>query len=65
MNACDDACFVVFDGVVLLKLYLTENAAHKEARLSEVEAELGRSRGACTRLEQVFYQLFSFICTFL
>ncbi|KAK7281563.1 hypothetical protein RIF29_09667 [Crotalaria pallida] len=30
-------------------VYLNENAAHKEARLSEVEAELGRSRAACTR----------------
>ncbi|XP_019443676.1 PREDICTED: nuclear-pore anchor-like isoform X1 [Lupinus angustifolius] len=31
---------------------LTENAAHKEARLSEVEAELGRLRSACTRFQQ-------------
>ncbi|CAL5187045.1 unnamed protein product [Lathyrus oleraceus] len=33
-------------------IHLTENAAHKEARLSEVEAEMGRCRAACTRLEQ-------------
>ncbi|XP_061349283.1 nuclear-pore anchor-like, partial [Gastrolobium bilobum] len=33
-------------------LHLTENAAHKEARLNEVEAELARCRAACTRLEQ-------------
>ncbi|KAE9584981.1 putative nucleoprotein TPR/MLP1 [Lupinus albus] len=31
---------------------LTENAAHKEACLSEVEAELGRLRSACTRFQQ-------------
>ncbi|KAK2421940.1 nuclear-pore anchor [Trifolium repens] len=33
-------------------VHLTENAAQKEARFSEVEAELGRCRAACTRLEQ-------------
>ncbi|XP_027342867.1 nuclear-pore anchor isoform X2 [Abrus precatorius] len=33
-------------------VHLTENAAHKEARLSEVEAELVRCRAACTRREQ-------------
>ncbi|CAL0326353.1 unnamed protein product [Lupinus luteus] len=33
-------------------VHLTENAAHKEARLSEVEAELGRLRSACTRFQQ-------------
>ncbi|TKY49466.1 Nuclear-pore anchor [Spatholobus suberectus] len=33
-------------------VHLCENAAHKEARLSEVEAELARCRAACTRLEQ-------------
>uniref|UniRef100_A0A0R0IMY4 Uncharacterized protein n=1 Tax=Glycine max TaxID=3847 RepID=A0A0R0IMY4_SOYBN len=31
---------------------LSENAAHKEARLSEVEAELALCRAACTRFEQ-------------
>ncbi|KAG4950526.1 hypothetical protein JHK86_043765 [Glycine max] len=31
---------------------LSENAAHKEARLSEVEAEMARCRAACTRFEQ-------------
>ncbi|KAK7323970.1 hypothetical protein VNO77_27474 [Canavalia gladiata] len=31
---------------------LTENAAHKEARLSDIEAESVRCRAACTRLEQ-------------
>ncbi|CAJ2659083.1 unnamed protein product [Trifolium pratense] len=33
-------------------VHLTENAAQKEARFSEVEAELGRCRAACTRLQQ-------------
>ncbi|ESW21146.1 hypothetical protein PHAVU_005G045700 [Phaseolus vulgaris] len=33
-------------------VHLSENAAHKEARLSEVEAELARCRAACSRLEQ-------------
>ncbi|KAL2330957.1 hypothetical protein Fmac_018538 [Flemingia macrophylla] len=33
-------------------VHLTEHAAHKEARLSEVEAELARCKAACTRLEQ-------------
>ncbi|KAL5100700.1 hypothetical protein RYX36_005027 [Vicia faba] len=33
-------------------VHSTENAAHKEARLNEVEAEMGRCRAACTRLEQ-------------
>ncbi|MED6155906.1 hypothetical protein PIB30_009681, partial [Stylosanthes scabra] len=33
-------------------VYLSENAAQKEARRSELEAELGRSRAACTRFEQ-------------
>lgn len=51
VNACVDACV----SMVLLKIHLTENAAHKEARLSEVEAEMGRCRAACTRLEQVQY----------
>ncbi|XP_047158317.1 nuclear-pore anchor [Vigna umbellata] len=32
-------------------VHLSENAAHKEARLSEVEAELARCRAACSRLE--------------
>jgi hypothetical protein len=40
-----------------LKVHLTENAAQKEARFSEVEAELGRCRAACARLEQVRYKL--------
>lgn len=43
--------------MVLLKVHLSENAAHKEARLSEVEAELARCRAACSRLEQVFFFL--------
>ncbi|XP_058765281.1 nuclear-pore anchor-like isoform X3 [Vicia villosa] len=33
-------------------VHSTENASHKEARLSELEAEMGRCRAACTRLEQ-------------
>ncbi|OIW05349.1 hypothetical protein TanjilG_28814 [Lupinus angustifolius] len=33
-------------------VHLTENAAKKEAHLSEVEAELGRSQAACTRFQQ-------------
>ncbi|QCD96134.1 nucleoprotein TPR [Vigna unguiculata] len=33
-------------------VHSTEKAAHKEARLSEVEAELARCRAACSRLEQ-------------
>ncbi|KAG2372296.1 Nuclear-pore anchor [Vigna angularis] len=36
----------------LVLVHLSENAAHKEARLSEVEAELARCRAACSRLEQ-------------
>ena len=47
--------------LLLWKVHLTENAAQKEARLSELEAELGRSKAACTRLEQVFSLWFSFI----
>ncbi|RDY07361.1 Nuclear-pore anchor, partial [Mucuna pruriens] len=48
-NNVDLFCCV---SMMLLKLHLTENAAHKEARLSEVEAELTRCRAACIRLEQ-------------
>ncbi|KAI4333246.1 hypothetical protein L6164_018080 [Bauhinia variegata] len=33
-------------------VHMSENAAQKEARLSEVEAELARSKAACTRLSQ-------------
>ncbi|RYR53574.1 hypothetical protein Ahy_A06g028755 [Arachis hypogaea] len=33
-------------------VHLSENAAQKEARISELEAELGRSKAACTRFEQ-------------
>ncbi|KAL1314117.1 nuclear-pore anchor [Arachis hypogaea] len=33
-------------------VHMSENAAQKEARISELEAELGRSKAACTRFEQ-------------
>ncbi|RHN73995.1 hypothetical protein MtrunA17_Chr2g0304771 [Medicago truncatula] len=33
-------------------VHLMKNSAHKEARVTEVEAELGRCPAACTRLEQ-------------
>jgi len=49
--------------MVLLKVHLGEKAAHKEARLSEVEAELARCRAACSRLEQVF--IFFSACCYL
>lgn len=51
--------------IVLLKVHISENAANKEARLSEVEAELVRCRAACTRFEQVFSLWLVFIVTFL
>lgn len=44
--------------MVLLKIRLSENAALKEARLTEAEAELVRSRAACARLEQVLFLVF-------
>jgi len=33
-------------------VHLTKNAAHKEAHITEVEAELGECLAACIRLEQ-------------
>jgi len=47
--------------MVFLKVRLSENAAHKEARLSEVEAELARCRATCSRLEQVFSSVLAVI----
>lgn len=38
---------------MLVKVNLTDSAAQKEARLSEIEAELARSRATCERLSQV------------
>lgn len=35
------------------KVNLTDNAAQKEARLSETEAEMVRVQATCTRLSQV------------
>lgn len=39
--------------IVIVKVNLTDNAVEREARLNESEAELARSRAACTRLSQV------------
>ena len=36
-----------------LKVNLTDRAADREARISELEAELARSQAACARLSQV------------
>lgn len=59
-NGIDVLCCV---SMVVLKVRLSENAAHKEARLSEVEAELALCRAACTRFEQVFSLWLAFIVT--
>lgn len=66
-NGVDMFCCVnvilLYVSMVLLKVRLSENAAHKEARLSEVEAELALCRAACTRFEQVFSLWLAFIVT--
>lgn len=36
-----------------VKVNLTDRAANREARISELEAELARSQATCTRLLQV------------
>lgn len=36
-----------------VKINLTDNAAQREARLAQTEAELGRAQATCTRLTQV------------
>ena len=46
-NAADIFCFYV------VKVYLTENAASKEARVNELETELARSQASSTRICQV------------
>lgn len=51
----------VFLLLMTVKVNLAENAAQKEARLSEVEAELVRSRAECSRLSQVFLEYLSSI----
>lgn len=38
---------------LILKVKLSENAAQREARLSEAEAELARTKDSCTHLSQV------------
>lgn len=49
-----------------MKINLTDNAAKKEARLAQIEAELVRSQATCTRLSQVicFFSLL-YICLLL
>lgn len=44
---------LVFYCCVALKVNLTDNAAMREARLRDAEAELARSIGSCARLSQV------------
>lgn len=46
---------------VALKANLSDNAAMREARLHDAEAELARSIGSCARLSQVS----DFVCFFL
>lgn len=39
-----------------MKVELSDNAAQREARLSEISAELSRTQAACARLSQVISQ---------
>ena len=40
--------------ILFVEVNLSENVAQKDSRVSELEAELARSRAECTRLSQVF-----------
>lgn len=38
---------------VILKVNLSDTAAERESRVSEIEAELSRAQAICSRLSQV------------
>lgn len=44
---------ISISSLLILKVKLSENAAQREARLSEAEAELARTKDSCTHLSQV------------